>query len=292
MRSHLRPITLLALLTVIGVLIAACGDDEESSDDGGETAAASGDASIETPAILDEAGGLVICADMTYPPLTFIEDNEPTGVDVDLANRLSELMGTEAEFTQTGFPGIIAALQSGKCDAIMNGMNVDAERDKEIDFVIYAQASQTFMVNTDQAGEYSTIEDFSGADVGVQVGSTNRKFLEETNVELEGDGVEPINVVEFPKDPDAISALQAGNLDAYFADIAVTSYYETENPEQFTSTDIALNPIPYGIGLREDEDELEQALQEGVDTLYEDGEVQAILDEWNMGEKAHREEES
>jgi polar amino acid transport system substrate-binding protein len=287
MRSHLSPVGLAVTLALFSFAAGGCGGDD---DDDSESAAPE-EAAIETPAVLQEAGRLVVCADMTYPPLTFMEGNEPTGVDVDLANQLTGLMGTEAEFVQTGFPGIIAALQSGKCDAIMNGLNVDAERDKEIDFVIYAQAAQTFMVNTDQAGEYQTLEDFSGADVGVQVGSVNRKFLEETNEELEADGVEPINVVPFPKDPDAISALQTGNLDAYFADIAVTSYYETQSPEQFTSTDIALNPVPYGIGIREDEDELELALQEGVNALYEDGEVQAILDEWNMGENAYREEE-
>lgn len=281
-RSKLTVLTAALMLA----LAAGCGDDEEESDSGAGGGGGGG-SEIATPAVIEEAGQLTACADMTYPPMTFVQDNEPTGVDIDFANRLSEMMGTTAEFSQTGFPGIIAALQAGKCEVIMNGMNVSEERQQEIDFVVYAQATQTFMVNKGDEDQYSSIEDFGGKTVGVQVGSVNLQFLKQQNGELP----EPIDITPFPKDPDAVSSLQSGALDAYFADSAVVAYYERQNPDQFVATDIALNPVPYGIGLRKDEDELEQALQEGVDAMYESGEAQAILDEWRLGEKGYRQDQ-
>jgi ABC-type amino acid transport substrate-binding protein len=287
-RTHSTSRTLVAAAVALLLLVGAgCGDDDDSdSGDGGGSQAASSSSEIRTPAVIEEAGGLTACADMTYPPMTFVEANEPQGVDVDFGNRLAEMMGTEAEFSQTGFPGIIAALTAGKCDVILNGMNVSAERKQEIDFVIYAQATQTFMVPADKAQDYTSIEDFGGKTVGVQVGSTNLQFLKEENKTLP----EPIDVKPFPKDPDAVSSLQTGKLDAYFADTAVVAYYVAQNPDAFAATDIALNPIPYGIGLRKDEPELRRALQQGVDAMYESGEAQEILDKWKLGEKAYREE--
>jgi ABC-type amino acid transport substrate-binding protein len=283
--NRILPKLVAAVLVPLALLATACGEDEEPAGGGASAQGGSSSSEIPTPAVLEEAGGLVACADMTYPPMTFLQANEPTGVDIDFANRLTEMMGTTAEFSQTGFPGIIAALSAGKCDAIMNGMNVTPERQKEIDFVIYARATQTFMVPADQAQQYSTLEDFGGKTVGVQVGSANLQFLQQENEKL----AEPIDIKPFPKDPDAVASLQSGKLDAYFADTAVVAYYVGQNPDEFAATDLALNPVPYGIGLRKDEDELEQALQKGVDAMYESGEAQQILDKWKLGEKAYRE---
>jgi polar amino acid transport system substrate-binding protein len=282
MEIRRMPLKLIVALALAAGILTGCGEDEEPASGGGEQAAPS----TKTPAVLEEAGEWAICADMTYPPMTFMEGNEPTGVDIDLANRLAEMMGTEAKFNQTGFPGIIAALNAGKCDSIFNGMNVTEEREKEISFVVYAKATQSFMVVKGEEGGYASIEDFAGKDVGVQIGSANIEFLEQHNESA----AEKINVKPFPKDVDAVAALKTGKLDAYFADTAVVAFYERENPEEFAATDVAVNPVPYGIGIRKDETELQEALQKGVDELYANGEAQKILEKWNLGEKGARPE--
>jgi polar amino acid transport system substrate-binding protein len=280
MKVTRTPLQIVVALALAAGVLAGCGEDEQPASGGGEQSAPA----TKTPAVLEEAGEWAICADMTYPPMTFMEANQPTGVDVDLANRLAEMMGTEAKFSQTGFPGIIAALNAGKCDSIFNGMNVTAEREKEISFVVYAKATQSFMVNKGDEGGYSSIEDFGGKSVGVQVGSANIEFLEQHNKSAS----QPIDVKPFPKDVDAVAALKTGKLDGYFADSAVVAFYERENPNDFADTDVAVNPVPYGIGIRKDETELQQALQKGVDELYANGEAQKILEKWNLGEKAFR----
>lgn len=281
--SHLnRLAALVSGAALVAAGIAGCGDEAV------EGQAARARALIPTPALVREVGELAICADMTYPPMTFMKANQPAGVDVDLAERIAELMGTTARFAQTGFPGIIAALEAGKCDVIMNGMNVSEERQREIDFVIYAKATQTFMVERGDPTTYSSVDDFAGKQVGVQVGSTNLEFLTQASAELEQRDKQPIDVNTFPKDPDAVAALRTGKLDAYFADSAVVAYYERQNPAEFLATDVVVNPIPYGIGLRQDEDELERALQRAVDELYAQGEAQRILRAWNLDERAYR----
>ncbi|MBJ7472586.1 MAG: transporter substrate-binding domain-containing protein, partial [Solirubrobacteraceae bacterium] len=95
--------------------IAGCGDDEEETADSSTPAAAA----ITAPASIKSAGTISFCSDIAYPPMEFYEGSDPQGADIDIAEELASRMGVEAEFTNTGFDGIIAALQAKKCDAII-----------------------------------------------------------------------------------------------------------------------------------------------------------------------------
>ncbi len=55
-------------------------------------------------------------------------------------------MGVKASFQNTGFDGIIPALQGKKCDAVISGMNDTAARRKQVDFTDYLSVGQSFMV--------------------------------------------------------------------------------------------------------------------------------------------------
>ena len=46
-------------------------------------------------------------------------------------------MGVKASFKNTTFDSIIAALKAKKCDAVISGMNDNAARRKQVDFVDY-----------------------------------------------------------------------------------------------------------------------------------------------------------
>jgi ABC-type amino acid transport substrate-binding protein len=59
-------------------------------------------------AAVKASGQLTICADITYPPMTFMQGGRPTGFDVDMAEDLATAVGVVAHFQQTAFPDIIA----------------------------------------------------------------------------------------------------------------------------------------------------------------------------------------
>src|SRR5262249_24473257 len=68
------------------------------------------------------------------PPLAFKENNELKGVEVDLANKLGQTLGTKITFVELPWDHLIPAVNSGKIDVIMSGMSITPERNKQVNF--------------------------------------------------------------------------------------------------------------------------------------------------------------
>ena len=93
--------------------------------------------------------------------MEFLEGSEAVGADIDIGNEVAKRTRT-AEFTNVGFDGIIAALQSDLCDAIISGMNNTPERAKEIDFVNYLFVGQSLVVRAGNPQGITSLETLCG----------------------------------------------------------------------------------------------------------------------------------
>lgn len=274
---------------VLGLLVAAlaagCGEsDEQSTSSGGASKA--GGAAVVAPEKIASSGNLRFCTDPTYPPAEFLEGSQYAGFDIDIADAVAQSMGVKATFVQTGFDGIVAAVRADKCDALIAAMNITPEREQAITFVPYGQTGQGLMVAKGNSEGVSSLEDLSGHTVAVQVGTTQKDAVEAASRKLESDGKPAIDVKNFPKDTDAAAALQAGRVDAYFADGPPIGYYVKRNPDKFEVAAANLSSTPIGIGLAKPNTELRDAIQTSIDRLYESGEMATILGEWNVADVA------
>ncbi|NCY17844.1 MAG: hypothetical protein EBX39_14025, partial [Actinobacteria bacterium] len=71
----------------------------------------------------------------TREPLTFVDDKgEVSGHDGELARRIGLALGRPVEFANMKFLALIPALQSGKIDLIVTGVNATDERRKSVAF--------------------------------------------------------------------------------------------------------------------------------------------------------------
>ncbi|MDQ2984115.1 MAG: ABC transporter substrate-binding protein [Actinomycetota bacterium] len=282
MRSKKILIGLLALL-LIAVLAAGCGKKKKSQP---STTGKTGGSSITAPSRIASAGKLVFCSDITYPPEEFYEGTKPVGSDIEVGAELAKRMGVKAEFNNTGFDAIIAALLAKKCDVIVSGMNDTPERAKQVDFVDYMSVGQSFMVKKGNPAKVTGIPSLSGKKASVEVGTTNKDFLDAESKKLTAQGKKAIIVIPFPKDTDAANALKTGRVDAYFGDAPVVAYYVAQNPDSFTFGGQPVNPIPVGMAIRKEDKELSAAIAKGVKAMYDDGTMKKILDKWKMGDTA------
>jgi polar amino acid transport system substrate-binding protein len=110
------------------------------------------------PPRIKDAGKAVYCSDITFPPQEFLRNGKPVGQDIDLGNAIARLYGVRAEFSQTGFDGLIAALQSKKCDAILSDMTNTRKRAKQARFINYINVGQRLLV---RAGNPKHISDLA-----------------------------------------------------------------------------------------------------------------------------------
>ena len=67
-----------------------------------------------------QRGTLKIALEGTYPPFNYKENGQLAGFEVELANALAQKMGVKAEFTTSEWSAILAGLQAGKYDVVIN----------------------------------------------------------------------------------------------------------------------------------------------------------------------------
>jgi polar amino acid transport system substrate-binding protein len=227
------------------------------------------------------AGTITFCTDATYPPEEFFQGSKIVGSDIDIGTEVAKRVGMKASFKNTGFDAIIAALLAKKCNAIISGMNDTPTRRKQVAFVDYIRVGQAVMVRAGNPKHIKTVADLSGKSISVEVGTTNKDFLDAQNKLLQKRGKKPIKVVTFPKDTDAALALKTGKVDAYFGDSPVVAYYIEKDPSfAFGVNPVA--PIPVGMAFRKG-DPLIPKVRKAVASMYADGTMLRILNKWKMG---------
>jgi polar amino acid transport system substrate-binding protein len=243
-------------------------------------AAGAGSTKIAPPANIAKAGKIVWCSDIEYPPFEAYQGSKAVGADMDITSGISAAMGVKAEFKNVVFDSIIAALLAKKCDAIVSAMNDTPERRKVVDFVDYIKVGQSLMVKKGNPKQISTLQSLGGKVVSVQAGTTMRQFLAATSARLVKQGKQGFTIKTFPKDTDAISALKAGRVDAYFADSPVVAYYASKDPS-LAIAGAPISPLPYGLAIRK-HDPLRAAVQKAVNQLYATGAMRRIVAKWGM----------
>ena len=301
--KHMRWIALVGAcaLAVTALTASACGDDDDDGDDDEPTAAATQPAAGETPADgepidisgVEELsdGTLTLGSDIAYAPIEFFdEQNNPVGLDIDLANAMGEALGVEVVFENAGFASLLPSLDAERYDAIMSAMTVNEERSAVVDFVEYFLAGFGIVVQAGNPEAIEDVEDLCGKTVAVQSATVQVEYLRGTDAEPGGQdqackdaGLEGITVLEFETDPEAVQALIAGQADAEMADYPVAQY-SAEQTEGDLVVVSNVDPAPYGIAVRKTSTALKDVLQEALDQIIEDGTYAAILDEWGLSD--------
>lgn len=276
-----RSLRVLPVLLAATMVAAGCGSDDSSDGDGGGSSDG-GSSSISTPAPLEADGDFVVCTDVPYPPAEFLEGDTFVGYEIDIMSEVATRLGTTAVYEKTLFDAIIPALQSKKCDAIISSMNVTPEREKEVSFVPYMAVGQSLMVATGEGEGIENLDDLAGKSVAVQVGTTLKDALDAKSKEFEDAGEDPIDVQTFPDAGAAAAALKTDKVDVFFGDSPVVADYVVKDEESFEFAGEPIDPLDVGIALRTEDTELQDAVQDAIDEMYEDGTMVDLLSEWNV----------
>jgi polar amino acid transport system substrate-binding protein len=225
---------------------------------------------------------LVFCSDIAYPPMESYEGSEAVGADIDIGNEIAARLGRTAVYSNIGFDGIIAALLGHQCEAIISSMNNTPERAEQVDFVDYLYVGQSLIVPKGNPLGLSTLETLCGHTAAAQVGTTNLDALNVASEECVAAGEEPIDIVGFPSNTDAVLALKADRADAVETDSPVAAYYVAQDPETFELGEAVIDPILVGIAFNKDNTELRDQVQAVIDEMYADGTMMEILEKWQL----------
>jgi polar amino acid transport system substrate-binding protein len=229
---------------------------------------------------------ITYCAAMTLPPVIFINsDLKPDGIDVAFGDMLAQRMGLTAKWTNVAFSGIIPALVSGHCDAIVSALYIQPARLKVIDELPYMYVSQSVLLKAG-APKVESLADLSGQKVAAVTGSATNISLDQTNQALAKAGKPAINVIDLPDNSAALQQLQFGQVKAFAVQYETAVYYSQLEPSQFELGIAPFFKVPIGIGLRKNDPVLEAAVKSTLDSMQKDGSLTGLLQKWGLSSDA------
>jgi polar amino acid transport system substrate-binding protein len=240
-------------------------------------------AEVAPPAGIASAGKIVYCSDISGPPLGYFdENNNPIGSDIDLGKEIAKRMGVNAEFANTPFDGIIPALQAKHCDAILSQLFDKPKRREVVDFVDYMYSSEALLVHKGNPKNIHGLDDLSGVKIAVENGTTIQSLIDEQNKKFADAGKPPANIVVYPKDSDALQALQINQVDVYGTTLESAAYFMQKAADIFDVGGPPFAKILTGIAVRKGEAELQAAIQKAFDNIKADGTYMQILTKWHL----------
>lgn len=146
---------------------------------GFSTAAAQAETTLEK---IQRTKTMAVANSFGYPPFGYVENGKPVGFDVDLGNAIAERMGVEVKWEKVDFKGIIAALTSGRVDALVTAMTWSPERAERILFSEpYYDAGLGGVYR--EGSPISEPDDLKGKVVGVQLGSAGDRWIRDNHAQ-------------------------------------------------------------------------------------------------------------
>ena len=160
----------------------------------------------------DDDPSLVVGMELSYPPFEMSdENNQPSGVSVDLAKALGDYLGRPVRIENIAFTGLIPALKTGKVDLVISSMTATDEREKSIDFSDpYLKTGLCLLVAKDSPIHSIEDADQEGLSIAVKQGTTGLLYAMER--------IKHARVLTLEKESSAVLEVAQGKADAFIYD--------------------------------------------------------------------------
>ncbi|WP_269501962.1 ABC transporter substrate-binding protein [Burkholderia sp. IMCC1007] len=220
-------------------------------------------------------GSLTFAMSGKYPPFNFVDESgQLKGFDVDIGDRISAKLGAKPVPVTTAWDGIVGGLLAGKFDAIIGSMAITEERAKAVDFTqsYYRSGAQLFVP---KSSGVQSVDQLKGKVVGVVLGETYEAWLRKNQPDVQ--------LKTYKGLPDVLIDLQNRRIDGFVTDRIAGILTIRDKNISAKSVGPLLYPEKVGIAVRKDSPKLRDAINAALDTLYKDGEYDAISKKW-LGE--------
>lgn len=254
-----RILVLVSLLVVLSLALTACGAPKAANH-------------LEA---VKQAGVIKVGTSADYPPFESVDESgNKVGFDIELMAEIAKRLGVELEWVDMPFDSLIAAVQENKIDASISAFNYSEERDLTIDFSdAYYTSEDAFAVAEGFAGAIVNPEDVVAYKIGVQTGTTQDTWL--TDLVTAGTLSED-NLFRYDRADQAMLDLKNGRVEVVMADkVPAEALLKQIGGLKIVYTGV-LSTGPMNIVLPEGDAELQQAINEIIKQLQDEGFIDAL----------------
>ena len=197
---------LVAMLMVLAAVLTACGgNDGQASQNGSQTDGSQNETSGDLLDQIKSRGEITVAMEGTWAPWTYHDENDNlVGYDVEVANAIAEKLGVKVNFVEGEWDGLLAGLDAGRYDIMVNGVGITPDREEKYNFSTPYAYNRTAVIVRGDYDEISSMEDLNGKKTANTISSTYATQAEAYGAEVTG--VDDLN--------QTIELLLAGRIDA------------------------------------------------------------------------------
>ncbi|HGJ5890878.1 MAG TPA: arginine ABC transporter substrate-binding protein [Arsenophonus apicola] len=233
--------------------------------------------SLSLPVLAAAKETIRFATEATYATFESIDaNNNIVGFDIELAKAICQKLNANCTFTHQSFDSLIPSLKMRRFDALIAGIDITPERQKQVDFTdTYYNNSATFIAVKNKINKISLLK---GKKIGVQNGTTHQKYIMQQHKEMQA--------VPYDNYQTAILDLKNGRIDAVFGDTAVTTeWLKTKGNEDLAAvgekvTDANYFGVGLGIAVRKGNKVLLDKLNKALAQVKQDGSYDVIYQKW------------
>ena len=276
--KQLTKLTALTLTAALAVGLTACGSTadttaaESTADTAGTetTETAGGDLLSEIQA----KGTSTVAMEGTWAPWTYHdEDDNLVGYDVEVATKIAEKLGVEPQFIEGEWDGLLAGLDAGRYDIMVNGVDITPERAEKYDFSTPYAFNRTAVITTKDNDSINTLEDLNGKNTANTISSTYAQLAEQYGATVTG--VDDLN--------QTFELLLSGRIDATLN--AEMTYYDYMKEHPDANAKIAVltddaNEVAIPMRKGDETATLRTAIDAAIDELRADGTLKELSEKY------------
>lgn len=222
---------------------------------------------------IKDRGVLRVGVKQDVPKFGFLnpDTGEFEGMEIQIARKIADDLGVDVAFTPVTAQTRGPLIDNGQVDMVIATFTITDERKLLYHFSTpYYTDAVGFLVNKNSG--IKSIEDLDGKHIGVAQGSTTRSLVSEL---ADQEGIS-VTFAELGSYPELSVSLRAHRIDAFSVDQSILSGYISSQSELM---DFSFSASDYGIASSLDNTELNDYLDNLINTWKSDGTLQSIYDE-------------
>ena len=267
MKHAKKVISLLLALALCACLLAACGGGRNSGDP-------TSDAPADLLAKIREKGSVTIAMEGTWAPWTYHDEADRlVGYDVEVGQKIAEKLGVEAEFIEGEWDGLLAGLEAGRYDIMINGVDITPERQQKYDFSTPYAYNRTAVIVRGDDDAIKTMEDLAGKNTANTISSTYAEVAEKYGAAVTG--VDDLN--------QTMELLLSGRIDATLnAEVTFYDYMKAHPDANIKIACIDPDETSVAIPMRKGDEtaSLLAAVNQALAELAAEGELTALSEKY------------
>lgn len=241
----------------------------------GASSTAPSSAAASVPAVKTiSTGKLSVAVQSDQFPFDFIKDGKEVGFSIDLMNEIAKRLNLQPSYTTVSLDGILAGVPAKQYDIAAVGLSIKPERQKVMAFSepyyygyygIIAKKSANLTADTDFANKIIALVSGSAQDTYAQQHYPKAQLK------------------RFEAQPQAIAALEGGQVDAFFVGGPDTINY-LQQYSDLTLVATIQTSTPNGFPMSLDNPSLVAGVNAELNAMMADGTYTKIYKQWFVGQ--------